>query len=319
MIMSKNIYKNLTDLTRQLMHKVQLPIYAHKFSKKDFTTYQLMSLLVIKCYERKGYRAFVDWLHISKIPKWLKLKKIPHFTTLQKFAQRLNIKSLEKMLIESANVTKKCLHAAIDATGLSVRNPSRHYEMRISMKIRKRDFLKLCFIADMDNQLILAAKLRKKPRHDVLDFLPLWNKVKHLAFRWFYMDRGYDKNLHHQVIFDSDKISFGCLKNLDVPIHRTKGSARKQAKRHRIHLKKRWRSLIESMNGVIKQKFGSIVYARSLHTQKVETYIKMITYNLYRISKKNLKLAVVFLRILTELLFGWFHQRNQYMQRYYIG
>ena len=129
------------------------------------------------------------------------------------------------------------------------------------------------------------------------------------------MDRGYDKDLHHNLIFEAGKTSFGCLKNLEVPIHRTKGAARKRAKRLRKHIKKRWRSLIETMNGVMKQKFGSTVQARRLHTQKVETYLKMITYNLYWISKKNLKRAVVLLRIYIGILGFWFLQGNQIMQR----
>ncbi len=313
MTISKNIYKNLTILTKQILQKRQVPLYAKKFSKKDFTTYQLLTLLIMKCHENKGYRAFVEWLEQSKIVKWLKLKKIPHFTTLQKFATRLFINDLEKLLEVSAKVTRPCKHAAIDATGLSFRNPSRHYEKRVGIKIKKRDFFKLCFIADMDNQLIIAAKLRKKSRHDTLDFAPLWNKVKHWSFKWFYMDKGYDSNKIHELIFDAGKISFGCLRYLEVPIHRTKGASRKRAKRLQKHIKKRWRSLIETMNGVIKQKFGSTVYAKTLHTQKVETFIKLITYNLYRISKKNLKLAVLWLRMYIEILFNCFQRKQMTM------
>ncbi|MFP4424301.1 MAG: hypothetical protein ACLFP2_03635 [Candidatus Woesearchaeota archaeon] len=91
------------------MHSLQMPIYSSKFSKRDFTRHQLLTLLIIKTHERKGYECFVEWLATSKVVKWLKLKKIPHFTTLQKFAQRLAIKNLEQILMESAKVTKKCM------------------------------------------------------------------------------------------------------------------------------------------------------------------------------------------------------------------
>lgn len=312
MKITKNIYKKLTILTQQVLQKLQIPLYAKKFSKKDFTTYQLLTLLILKTFEKKGYRAFIDFLHASKIPKWLDLKKIPHFSTLQKFAKRLQINFLESLLMESSKVTKPCKHAAIDATGLSFRNPSRHYERRVGIIIKKKDFFKLCFIADMDNQLIHAAKLRKKSRHDTKDFIPLWNKVKHLPFHWFYMDRGYDDDRFHQMIFDANKVSFGCLKNLNVPIHRTKGTARKKVKTILKHKKKGWRSLIETMNGVIKQKFGSTVYAKTLHTQKVETFIKMVTYNLYRISIKNLKFAVLLISILIDNLKMYFQKKLRF-------
>jgi hypothetical protein len=292
MSISKNIYKKLTILSKNLLQSKQIPLYRTKFSKKEFTTYQLLTLLIIKTYENKGYRKFIEFLEASKIPEWLHLKKIPHFTTLQKFAKRLDINFLENLLLASSKVTKKSSHIGVDATGLSFRNPSKHYEQRIGLKIKKKDFLKCCFMADLDNQLIHAVKLRKRARHDTKDFIPLWNKIKHLPFIWVYFDKGYDADYIHQAIYDEGKISFGDLKNIDVPIHRTKGVARKKAKRYRKYLKKRWRSLIETINGVIKGMFGSNVNAKNLHNQKVEVILKLICYNLYRISSRNLNFYV---------------------------
>ncbi|MFW6013651.1 MAG: hypothetical protein ACOCQG_00600 [Candidatus Nanoarchaeia archaeon] len=56
---------------------------------------------------------------------------------------------------------------------MTFRKPSRHYEKRIGMKIKKRDFFKTAIMADLDHQLVLAVKLRKKSSHDTLDFIPL--------------------------------------------------------------------------------------------------------------------------------------------------
>lgn len=280
-------YKKFTILAKQILNKGQVPLYMTKFSKKTFTTYQHLVLLLIKTYERKGYRAFVSWLKASKVPGWLRLKKIPHFTTLQKFAARLNIPLLENLLKTSGTV-KKFHRAGIDATGLTFRNPSRHYEKRVGLPVKKKDFFKCAIMADLDHQLILAAKLRKRSRHDTKDFIPLWNKVKHLAFTWFYMDRGYDANYCHKAIIDAGKKSFGCLRNKDLPVWKTKGNARKQVKRQLKHRKKNWRALIESINKAFKAKVGHVVEAKKLHTQKVDVFLKLITYNLYRSITRNI-------------------------------
>lgn len=284
-------YKKFSDLACQILNKDQVPLYMKKFSKKTFTTHQLLTLLLIKSYEKKGYRAFISFLKVSHIPSWLRLKKIPHFTTLQKFAERLQVDQLEKLLLQSGKV-KKFERAGIDATGMTFRNPSRHYEKRVGKKIKKRDFFKTAIIADLDHQLILAAKLRKRARHDTIDFLPLWNKVKHLAFKWFYMDRGYDAEFCHNEILDKGKISFGCLKNLSVPIHKTYGTARKAVKRHLKQKKKNWRALIESINKAFKAICGHVVQAKKLHTQKVEMFLKLITYNLYRTITRKINFAL---------------------------
>lgn len=292
MAVNKNAYKKLTDLAKQVLNQKQVPLYRTKFSKKEFTTYQLLVLLFAKTYENKGYRAFVEFLEASKLPNWLRLKKIPHFTTLQKFAERLNVQFLESLLIESASV-KAFDRAGVDGTGLTFRNPSRHYEKRVGKLIKKKDFLKCTIVSDLDHQLILAVKMRKKARHDTLDFLPLWNKVKKIPFKWFYMDRGYDADYCHQAIYDAGKISFGDLKYLHLPIWRTRGPARKRAKKHRIHRKKNWRALTESINKAIKAKFSSVVNAKKLHTQKVEVLLKLITYNLYRRITRNIIFCVL--------------------------
>jgi hypothetical protein len=284
-------YKKLSDLACQILNKGQVPLYMKKFSKKTFTTHQLLTLLFIKTYEKKGYRAFISFLKASHIPKWLKLSKIPHFTTLQKFADRLQVGQLEKLLLQSGS-TKKFQRAGIDGTCMTFRNPSRHYEKRVGMKIKKRDFFKTAIMADLDHQLVLAVKLRKKSRHDTLDFIPLWNKIKHLKFKWFYMDRGYDKEKFHKMIFEAGKISFGCLKNLSVPVYRTKGETRKLVKRQYKKRKKNWRALIESINRAFKAVCSHVVQAKKLHTQKVEMFLKLITYNLYRRITRKINFAL---------------------------
>ncbi|MFW5991156.1 MAG: hypothetical protein ACOCQX_02915 [Candidatus Nanoarchaeia archaeon] len=128
-----------------------------KFSKKTFTTHQLLTLLLIKTYEKKGYRAFISFLKASHIPNWLKSSKIPHFTTL----------------------------------------PT------------------------------------------------------------------------------------GC-----------KSVTRKLVKRHYNHRKKNWRALIESINRAFKAVCSHVVQAKKLYTQKVEIFLKLITYNLYRRITRKINFAL---------------------------
>jgi hypothetical protein len=237
-------------------------------------------------------------LRISHIPKMLHLKKIPHFTTLQKFADRLQVPMLEKLLLQSGK-TNSFHRAGLDATGVTFRNPSRHYEKRMTdfgrKLISKKDFFKCAIVADLDHQLILAVKTRKKARNDNMDFVPLWNKIKHLPFSWFYMDRGYDSNKNHELIFESGQKSFGCLKQLSVPIYKTKGVYRKKMKRQLSHRKKNWRALIESINKAFKTVVGHVVEAKKYHTQKVELVLKLITYNLYRRITRKINFYVVWI------------------------
>lgn len=307
MKITHNFYKTFSDLACELMNQRQMSIYSSKFSKREFTRHQLLTLMLLKTYTGKGYRAFSQLLGITKIPQWLKLRKLPHYTTLQKFSSRQTIQELEKFLFASAKLAKKpCQHMAIDATGMSLRHASKHYEMRIGELISKKNFMKCALMADLDNQLVYAVKMRVKGRNDNKDFVPLWNKIWNVPFRWFYMDKGYDSNKNHELIFASGKISFGCIRNEHLPIHRTQGTFRKKAKRLRKHMKKNWRALIETINSVIKRMFDNVIYAKNLHTMKVEMYLKLITYNLYRLISRNLSkvtlLHAIFYALFFELL-----------------
>lgn len=271
------------------MNQRQMSIYSSKFSKREFTRHQLLTLLLIKTYIGKGYRLFTQFLEVSYIPKWLKLRKIPHYTTLQKFASRQLIRELEKFLFASAKLAKNSpKHMAIDATGMSLRYASKHYEMRIGELIRKKNFMKCTLVADLDNQLVFGVKMRIKSRSDQKDFIPLWNKIKNLPFDWFYMDKGYDSNTNHGLIFSSGKKSFGCIRAKTKQRHRMKGKMRRKAYDIAWQKKKNWRALIETINSVIKRMFDNVIYAKNLHTMKVEMILKLITYNFYRLITRKI-------------------------------
>lgn len=297
-----NFYKTFSLLAKELMNQRQMSIYSSKYSRRDFTRHQLLTLLLIKTYSGKGYEKFTEFLEITQIPKWLKLAKIPHFTTLQKFASRQMIAELEKFLFESAKLTKySCEHMAIDATGMSLHNASKHYEMRIGQLIRKKDFLKCAIAADLDNQLIYTVKMRLKSRSDQKDFVPIWNKIKKLPFSWFFMDKGYDSDKNHGLIFASGKKSFGCIRQKTKQRYRMKGKMRKKAMNISWQRKKNWRALIETINSVIKRMFDNVIYAKNFHTMKVEMYLKLITYNLYRLISRNLvKICFLLLSIFAD-------------------
>lgn len=70
------------------------------------------------------------------------------------------------------------------------------------------------------------------------------------------------------------------------------GTSRKAVKRHLKHKKKNWRALIESINKAFKAICGHVVQAKKLHTQKVEMFLKLITYNLYRTITRKINFAL---------------------------
>ncbi len=67
-----------------------LPLYASKFSRKDYTLAQLFALLVLRKFFRTDYRGVVtivsEWAELQEI---LGLSKLPHYSTLWHVEQKL--------------------------------------------------------------------------------------------------------------------------------------------------------------------------------------------------------------------------------------
>jgi hypothetical protein len=67
-----------------------LPVYASKFSKRDFTQPQLVAMLVLKQFFKTDDRGLVALLHdLPDLRAVLGIKKVPHFTTLFHAQRRL--------------------------------------------------------------------------------------------------------------------------------------------------------------------------------------------------------------------------------------
>ena len=275
--------KKFSKIVGDLCVLGEVPVYNSKFSNKIFTNIQHLFLLVAKEHSGHGYRMFVESLYDSKMPKYISLRHIPHFTTLQKFAQRLQAKLLKKLIFLTQHLFKeRGTFFGADATGMELDHASSHYCKRIDRKKPVKGFVNLNVLSDLHNKIILATKIRKKRRHDCSDFLPMWNKVKHLDFDYFVADKGYDSEKNHKAVFQAGKQSLISLRYMDLPIHKTKGVHRKKAKNEFEHGLYTQREITESIFSSLKRKYGSKLRARTFKTQKVELLFKILSYNIER-------------------------------------
>lgn len=117
-----------------------IPLYSSKYSRKDFTLWQHIAILVMFQRIGKSYREYVDdWLSVSNaIIEALGLKKkLPHYTTLQKFGLRVSSVLLEKLMggfLYLVRCRKQDL--GIDSTGMASSHVSTYYALRIKRDIQ---------------------------------------------------------------------------------------------------------------------------------------------------------------------------------------
>jgi hypothetical protein len=69
---------------------IRITPYSCKYSKKIYTQYQLLVLILFKDYRNQHYRDFIEDIgDMESIQQELDLSAVPHFTTLQKFFSRI--------------------------------------------------------------------------------------------------------------------------------------------------------------------------------------------------------------------------------------
>lgn len=276
-------FKKFSKIVTKLCIFGEIPIYNSKYSNRIFTNIQHLFLLIAKENTTYDYRKFTESLYDSKIPLYLSLKRIPHFTTLQKFAKRLQAKLLKKLIFMTRNLFKEQgTFFGADSTGMELDHASSHYCKRIDRVKPVKGFVNLNALSDLYNKIIIVTKIRKKRRHDCSDFMPMFNKIKHLDFDYFVADKGYDSEKNHKAVFEAGKHSLISLKNQKLPIRLTKGRYRKKAKRDFEQGLYTQREITESIFSAIKRKYGSKLRARKFKTQKIELLCKILSYNIER-------------------------------------
>jgi len=153
--------------------------------------------------------------------------------------------------------------------------------------------MKLSISVSTANQCIIAAKTRVGPRNDNIDFPRLAKQSASIAkLTYIVADKGYDSEANHRLVRQ-----LGSKPMIPLRIHkgcRTNGSFRRKMLRHFDENIYHQRSLVETVNSVMKRLMGSWTQSRSLVPQCKETYMMCAVYNVHRYGKLVLFMDVFY-------------------------
>lgn len=246
-----------------------LPKYFSKFSNKIYCNHQKLAIYILMQKFKTTIRGIVSILRASSDMRLhLGLHRIPVHTTISRFVKRIE-KEINNLLgIRQANTV------AVDATGFELEQKSYYYRTvwNSNRRQKTRNFMKLSISVDVDKQIILTQKIRKRPAHDTRDFKLL---IKSIKCEKVLADKGYDSRSNREFVF---------LKGAKPYIPFRKNSGRNgyyQRKASKLFDKKIYnkRPIVENIFFCIKQKYGSTLRNKSLTTQKVELISKLIAHN----------------------------------------
>lgn len=287
MVPSKKLVNGLKKFLRNAfgVAKNSMRRYSCRFSRHDFTQHQLLALLCLKKRLRMRYREFTDVLGLMPpAMKEIGLTKLPHFTTLQKFLVRICTPLLDMILKHSVglfDIEKPWL--ASDGTGHACTHASLYYARKLKKhkKRRRKHYTKNSITIDTDKQAIVSHRVRKGPKHDSVDAVPMIRRTKWLKPAGFSLDKGYDCEGIHKVMREELNAES------QIPVRRGKAKTGRYRKLMENELEKNKyhrRSLVEMVISVEKRVFGDANYGRSDRMRNKESKLRNVCYNIYRAS-----------------------------------
>ena len=268
-----------------IVKRIRITPYSNKYSKKIYTQYQLLVLILFKDYRNQHYRDFIEDVEdMGLVQEELDLSIVPHFTTLQKFFCRIKTLYLRYAFRKTLNLfycnDDPIPITAIDSSGFTSGYSSHYYSVRTG-KIRKH-FLKTSISVDTDQQVITGFIASKSRVHDTRHAHRLLRQCHKIRRSDCYvMDRGYDSEaIHRQIREDLHADSI-------IPIRSWKnevvgGTYRQEMATEFDEDRYRRRQLVENKFSVLKRKFGGDLKARKFIVQMKEIANKMIVCNIHR-------------------------------------
>jgi len=259
--------------------------YSCKYSKKIYTQYQLLALVLFKDYRNQHYRDFIEDVgDMDGVQEILDLSVIPHFTTLQKFISR--IKSLYLRLTFRKTVDlfyssdENIPITAIDSSGFTSGYCSHYFSERTG-KIRKH-FLKTSISVDTEHQVITGFVASNSRVHDTRHAVKLLRQCHKIRKSDCYvMDKGYDSEaIHRQIREDLHANSVIPVRSWNNKI--ISGMYRQEMARQFNDTIYPRRQLVETKFSILKRKFNGDLKARRFRIQIKEIAIKMSVCNIHR-------------------------------------
>lgn len=274
------------------------PDRSSKKSKKTYGDRWKFALLALKEFMDLSYRDLVQVLpSLNGVMGAGHVKRVPHHTTLRKYSKRIPEELIDRVIGETArNLCGPDGIFAIDATGFSESNASKHFVKRLKFFGTEngviRDFAKATLAADIRSKAVAVCDVTTSRHADVTRFVPVAEKLKDtgVPVSVLIADKGYDAEYVH---LEARRI-FGNKIDTQIPARKMKkvASQRRSGRvaptgYHRRLMDRsldrslyRYRSIVETVNSMLKRKMGDTVYGKSRESISKEIKFTVLAHNI---------------------------------------
>jgi hypothetical protein len=262
--------------------KQRVPRYSHPKSPHHFTQPQLVACVLLMFQMDVSYRDMEEWLLASdSVCQVLELGHVPDHSTLSRAFKKLRLSDLTAMkddLLTQLGVEEEVV--AGDSTSFRLSQASAYYQTRRGRTYR--EWVKGAYGVGIHSRLIIAWRSGPGSRPDFGFLFPLkrqaarYGRKRNYRRDWLFLgDSGFDaKGVHPLDIIPPIRRN-GKLIN---PARKARADLVSAARLDGI-FGQRWQ--VETVNSVIKRKFGDTIRSRSKRLQHREPIVKALVYNIH--------------------------------------
>jgi len=274
-------YVRVARIAYQLAQQT-LPRYAHPKSPHLFTLPQLAACVLMTFYLDISYRDMEEWLLATdQVCRVLELKRVPDHSTLMRTyhkLRKLDFDRMKRLLLDELSVDEEAI--AADSTGFTASQASAYYQTRRGVSYR--EYIKGAYAVGTRSQLILAWRAGSHHMSDISVLSGLrreatryGHRVKHRRHWFLLADKGFDGHSAQPTDLIPPIRRSG---NLLDPVRRARADLVAAARLDGL-FGQRWKT--ETVNSVIKRKFGDTIRSRTVRLQYREPIVKGLIYNIH--------------------------------------
>ncbi|MEO8285110.1 MAG: transposase [Chloroflexota bacterium] len=273
-----------------------MPTYSHPKSPHHFTLPQLAACVLMTFYLNLSYRDMEEWLLASsEVREVLSLERVPDHSTLSRTYKKMKVKDFDKMkhlLLSELGIEGSESMIAVDTTGFDLTGASAYYRSRRGNIYRQ--YIKGGYSVGTQSQFILGWLTGRGPTNDTGYLAGLRRQAcKYGQYRgegkgrrreWLLLaDSGFDSRRVEQMdIVPPMRRGAGPggrgPTRVVAPARQARADMVSQARLDGVY-GQRWK--VETVNSVVKRRFGSAIRSRKRSLQRREPIIKAMVYNIH--------------------------------------
>src|SRR5215211_81925 len=274
-------YVTVARLAYQLAQQA-LPQYSHPKSPHRYRLPQRVACVLMKFYLDVSYRDAEEWLLASdQVQQVLELKQVPDYSTLIRTYERLRQSewdTLRRTLLDGLKVEEEAI--SVDTTHFRLSQASAYFMTRSGRPYR--EWVKGAYAVGVESQLILGWRSGRGIGYDQPYLEPLRRQARRYG-RYRQGNRAWvllgDMGFDGKTTRSDDLIPLQPRRHTPVAGVRKARQDLVAAARLDGLYGQRWKS--ETVNSVLKRKFGETICSRSLRLQRREALAKGLVYNLH--------------------------------------